>query len=89
MNEILIIKKLMKGKRISGAVLAEMPGYNTPSGVTNRLQSKTMTVELLVELLNALDCELIIRNKTGNQESFVITNDDRQSVKNYNRKVTK
>ena len=85
MNEIQIVKALMKAKGVSGAVLAEKLGYKTPSAVTNRLQSKTMTVEKLVELLGAMDCELIIKNKVGGKESFVVVNEDRQSVKIYKK----
>lgn len=85
MNEIQIVKALMKAKGVSGAVLAEKLGYKTPSAVTNRLQSKTMTVEVLVNLLEAMDCELIIKNKVGGKESFVVVNEDRQSVKIYKK----
>lgn len=85
MNEIQIVKALMKAKGVSGAVLAEKLGYKTPSAVTNRLQSKTMTVEVLVNLLEAMDCELIIKNKVGGKETFVVANEDRQSVKIYKK----
>ena len=85
MNEIQIVKALMKVKGVSGAVLADKLGYKTPSAVTNRLQSKTMTVEVLVNLLEAMDCELIIKNKVGGKESFVVVNEDRQSVKIYKK----
>lgn len=85
MNEIQIVKALMKAKGVSGAVLAKKLGYKTPSAVTNRLQSKTMTVEVLVNLLEAMDCELIIKNKVGGKETFVVANEDRQSVKIYKK----
>lgn len=85
MNEIAIVKELMKAKGVSGAVLAEKLGYKTPSAVTNRLQSKTMTVEVLVNLLEAMDCELVIKNKVGNKEVYTVANEDRQSVKIYKK----
>jgi transcriptional regulator with XRE-family HTH domain len=85
MNEIQVVKTLMKTKGISGAILAEKLGYKTPSAVTKRLQSRTMTVEKLVELLGAMDCELIIKNKVGDKETFVVDNEDRQSVKIYKK----
>ena len=85
MNEIAIIKTLMKIKGASGATLAEKMSFKTASAVTNRLQSKTMTVEVLVNLLAAMDCELVIRHKMGSKETFVVTNEDRQSVKNYKK----
>ena len=85
MNEIEIVKTLMKAKGVSGAVLAEKLGYKTASAVTNRLQSKTMTVEVLVNLLAAMDCELVIKNKVGSKETFVVENENRQSVKIYKK----
>lgn len=84
MNEIEIVKTMMKTKKASGAVLAEKMGFKTASAVTNRLQSKTMTVEVLLKLLDALDCELVIRHKMGDKESFVVDNENRNEVKAYN-----
>ena len=85
MNEIEIVKALMKAKGVSGAVLAEKLGYNTPRALTNRLQSKTMTVEVLVNLLAAMDCELVIKNKVGGKESFVVENENRREAKIYKK----
>lgn len=87
MNEIEIVKAMMKTKKASGAVLAEKMGYKTASAVTNRLQSKTMTVEKLVELLGALDCELVIRHKIGDKETFVVDNEHRVEAKVYKKKA--
>ncbi len=85
MNEIEIIKNMMKIKKASGAVLAEKMGFKTASGVTNRLQSKTMTVEVLIKILEALDCELVIRHKMGDKESFVVDNENRSEAKIYSK----
>lgn len=84
MNEIEIVKALMKAKGFSGAKLADKMGFNTASAVTNRLQGKTITVEKLVELLAAMDCELVIKNTVGDKESFVVDNENRNEVKPYN-----
>lgn len=86
MNEIEIVKTMMKTKKASGAVLAEKMGFKTASAVTNRLQSKTMTVEVLIKLLDALDCELVIRHKMGDKESFVVDNENRSEAKVYSKK---
>lgn len=86
MNEIEIIKTMMKTKKASGAVLAEKMGFKTASAVTNRLQSKTMTVEKLIEILGALDCELVIRHKMGDKETFVVDNENRSEAKVYTKK---
>lgn len=90
MNEIKIVKEVMKAKGFSGKTLAEKIKDDknaTASYVTNRLQSKTMTVEKLLELLDALDCELIIKHKVGDKETFVVDNEDRQEAKVYKKKV--
>lgn len=86
MNEIEIVKTMMKTKKASGAVLAEKMGFKTASAVTNRLQSKTMTVEKLIDILDALDCELVIRHKMGDKESFVVDNENRSEAKVYSKK---
>lgn len=86
MNEIEIVKTMMGVKKASGAVLADKLGYKTASGVSNRLQSKTMTVEKLIELLGALDCELVIRHKMGDKETFVVDNENRSEAKVYSKK---
>lgn len=86
MNEIEIVKHIMKKNRVSGAILAKDLGYNTPSAVNNRLQSKTMTVEKLLELLDGLNCELVIRETRGDKESFMVDNKNRNDVKVYKKK---
>ena len=85
MNEIEIIKTLMKAKGHSGATLAEKLDYNTPSAITNRLQSKTMTVEKLIELLGAMGCELVIED--GPKNRYVVDNENRNEVKSYKKKT--
>lgn len=84
MNEIEIVKSVMKSRGMSGKVLANKMGYSTPSAVTNRLQGKTVTVEKLIELLEALDCELVIRQRSDGKASFVVDNENRNEVKSYN-----
>lgn len=88
MNEIAVVKALMKEKGKSSAYIAtEIYGEGTPpSKISNRLQSKTMNVETLIRLLDVLDCELIIRDKVGTKQSYVLDNDDRQPVKIYPKK---
>ena len=78
MNEIEIVRTLLKSKKVSHAVLAQKLGFATPTGVSNRLQGRSMTVEGLVKMLDALDCELIIRNKIGEKETWVVENENRK-----------
>lgn len=88
MNEIAVVKALMKEKGKSSAYIAtEIYGEGTvASKISNRLQSKTMNVETLIRILDVLDCELIIRDKVGSKQSYVLDNDERQSVKIYGKK---
>ena len=86
MNEIEIVKTLMKANGFSGATLADKMGFHTASAVTNRLQSKTMTVEKLIDLLAAMGCELIIRNPVDDRETFVVDNEHRVEAKVYHKK---
>ena len=72
MNEIEILKIIMRTNNFSYKTLAEKLGYNTPSAVSNRLMGKTITVDTLVKLLSAMDCELIIRNCASNTESYIV-----------------
>lgn len=81
MNEIEIVKALLAEKKMSHAVLAEKMGMKTPTGVSNRFQGRSMTVEVLVEMLNSMDCELVIRNKVGGKESYVVANENRKEGK--------
>lgn len=78
MNEIEIIKKLSQDKKMSYAVIAEKIGFSTPSGVSNRLSGRSMTVEVLIQILEAMDCELIIKNKVGDKEIYSVDNANRK-----------
>ncbi len=92
MNEIEIVKHIMRKTRVSGQELAKSLGKKNEDGkgqasyVNNRLQSKTMTVEKLLELLDGLNCELVIRETRGDKESFVVDNENRNEVKSYKKK---
>ena len=77
-TEIEIVKTLLKSKKMTHALLADKLGMATPSGVSNRLQGKSMTVEVLVKMLDAMDCELVIRNKVGDKESYTVQNEGRE-----------
>lgn len=78
MNEIEIVKKLSQDKKMSYAIIAEKVGFSTPSGVSNRLSGRSMTVEVLIQILEAMDCELIIKNKVGDKEVYTVSNENRK-----------
>ena len=87
MNEIAVVKALMKEKGKSAAYIAEtIYGEGTfPSKISNRLQSKTMNVETLIQILDVLECELVLRDKVGSKQSYVLDNEERQPVKIYKK----
>lgn len=83
MNEIETVKKLLEIKGWSFKFLAEKIGKKTGSVVGNRLSGRSMTVEVMLEMLEAMDCELVVCPKTGSgiKETFVITNENRKGEK--------
>ena len=56
-----IITNVMKENGITHAKLAEMLGYKAISGVTGRLSSLRISNDKLVEMLNALGYEVVVR----------------------------
>ena len=87
MNEIEIVKALMKEKGKSSAYIAKtLYGDETPaSKISNRLQSKTMNVETLIKMLDVLECELVIRDKVGSKQTYVVDNESRNEPKIYKK----
>ena len=63
MNEKAVLREAMKVKGISQAKLAEDAGYRYQSSVGNIMMRPSMRVDVLVRLLNALDCELVVRSR--------------------------
>lgn len=61
-NEIL--KAIMKQRGYSNASLAAKLGKSTASAVSNPLSRENgMRTDTLMEMLEAMDCELVIRSK--------------------------
>lgn len=64
-----IIKEVMKSNGFSQAKLAEAAGYKSQvniSGILNR--NNSIKTDVLVQLLSAMNCELIVRDpKTGKE----------------------
>ena len=68
-----VVKLLMTERKISNKFLAEKLNYKTPSGVSERLRgSQDMRADTLAAFLAALDCELVIKEKTGDKREFKI-----------------
>ena len=65
-----IVKNIMSDKNITQNELTKMLNFKTQSAVSGVL-NRDMKVSTLVKFLSALDCELVIRNKTDGNEQTV------------------
>lgn len=68
MNEKQIIKTAMKNRGINQEQLAHEVGYKNQSSISNRLCGNSMRVDTFVKLLSAMDYEVVVRSKKGDQE---------------------
>lgn len=64
-NEKKIMRTIMKLKGVSQTKLAEMIGLKRQSSVGEILQGSGTRVGTMVKVLNALDCELVVRSKVN------------------------
>ncbi len=68
-----IIKIIMAIRGFSLLTLAEKCGYKTASGASNIVyRGKSMKIESLVKLMEAMDCEVVIRSKLEDKNEWVI-----------------
>lgn len=69
-----IVKSIFKERSKSYMVVAEKLGYKHASAVSNRLDdTRPITTDILLKILNELDCDLVIRSKTKDKTEWVIT----------------
>lgn len=80
MNEMEVVKRLIKKQKWSFGFLAEKIGKKSGGVIGNRLSGRSMTVEALIEMLEAMDYELVAKPKKGSGETEVF------HIKNENRK---
>ena len=74
MNAGQLIREIMKNKGFSGAALSQKMGFSLPTYVINKIsRGNSMRVDSLLEMLEAMDCEVIIKNKIGKKEQWVLT----------------
>lgn len=72
-----IIAERMQERGFTHQALADKLGYKHSSGVTERLRNKNgMRVDVLVKMLEALDCELVVRSTTLPKKEWIITTED-------------
>lgn len=68
-----IIRTIMLLRGFTNATLAEKLGYTTPSGVSNVIcREGGMSIDKLVSLMSAMDCEVVIRSKLADKNEWVI-----------------
>lgn len=65
-----IVKNIMSDKNITQSELTKMLHLKTQSAVSGVL-NRDMKVSTLVKFLSALDCELIIKNRTNGNEQII------------------
>lgn len=69
-----ILKEVMNSKGFSFRTLAAKLGYSVGSYISERVRRDNgMRVDSLLEMLEAMDCEVIIKNKIGKKEQWVLT----------------
>ena len=62
----------MTMRGMTNQTLAEKCGYSTASGFSNLLARENgMRIDNLIKVLEAMDCELVIREKNKSQEWII------------------
>ena len=68
-----IVKGVMKDRNVSYLKVAESLGYKHASAISNRLDDKrSIQVDILLNILQELDCELVVRSTTKDKTEWVI-----------------
>lgn len=68
-----IVKSIFRDRNVSYLKVAEKLGYKHASAVSNRLDDKrSIQVDTLLDILQELDCELVIRSTTKDKTEWVI-----------------
>lgn len=69
MNIETIIKEIIAKKGYTQKSLAAKLGYEHASGVSEKLRRKGgMRLDTFIKILNAMECEVVIRSKTNRDE---------------------
>lgn len=78
MTEKQVIRELMSIRGWSQQKLAEESGFKSYSNIGGLLNhsSKGIRVDNVVRLVEAMGCELVVRDKMGSKKEWVITTQD-------------
>lgn len=72
-----IIKDIMKMRGFSNQSLATKLGKSTASAVSTKLsREKGMRIDTLVEMVEAMDCEVIVKSKLADRKQWKIKYDN-------------
>ena len=74
MNEKEIIREIMSIRKWSQARLADEAGFKSQSNVTGLLNNNKngIRIDNLVRMLNAMGCEVIVRDKMGSGKEWKV-----------------
>lgn len=67
MNAPDTIKAVMAYKGYSPKTLSERMGYSHASGITERLRAQRISLEVFCQMMDAMGCEVIIRDTAANE----------------------
>ena len=71
-----IVRDVMHAKGFSYAKLADKLGYATASVVSDQLRRKNgMRTDNFVKMLEAMDCEIVVKDKIGKKQSWKVDNE--------------
>ena len=68
-----VIKQILKFRDLTQRELADKAGYKSQSNITGLLNQGDMRLSGLIKMVEALDCELIVRDKKGTSQEWIIT----------------
>lgn len=72
-----VIKAIMNSRGFTNQMLADKLGYKYASGVSERLRSDDgIRVNILLNMLDAMGCELVVRSKLSDRNVWVINGTD-------------
>lgn len=74
MNEKQVVREIMKLRGWSQPMLAQEAGFNNQSNISGLLNNNKngIRVDNLYKMLNAMGCEIVIRDKMGSKKEWII-----------------
>lgn len=78
-----IVHDIMKQRGFTLERLANKLGYKTTSGVSERLRTgkRDMQIDVFLKMLEAMDCELIVRSTLKDKSEWEVTLDESNTNK--------